>query len=365
MKQIYFFIAASLLSIGCVGEYGESGKTSQMLLAIVNGKQSKIEVNQEQRSSESVITIPTIYVDSISGNDTTNSGTKAAPFRTITKAILASTTNNIKVIAVAPGTYSGAIGETFPITIPPDVNVYGDFNGKGLIGGSSSLYAGPPGTTPKTGVTLISGNGVDNSSGYNNVTLVLRNNSQIAGFKITNPKPFDNTVYSTTVLLYRAYAAKVGNNTIEGVFGGHGIHIDGYGPNPANYGGHIINGNSFRSNYNGISDYSGSPNKVNKVENNTITQNNIGIKSVYINLDLGQGTTGSVGGNTFSCNIHQDLELGAGVSGQTLYALSNAWDHMPPTTQTGYSGYGADIVNYNNATLVYYAGGTIASGACN
>ncbi|EMY79754.1 PF07602 family protein [Leptospira weilii serovar Ranarum str. ICFT] len=366
MKQIYkVWLIASLMTMSCAGENGGNQTSSKLLLGILNDQPSKIVANSDRKSSESVIfDIPTLYVDSISGNDSTNPGTKSAPFRTITKAILAATANNIKVIAVAPGTYSGSIGETFPITIPADVNLYGDSNGKGLIGGSSSLYAGPPGTTPKTGPTFISGNGPDIASGRSNVTLALRDSSQVSGFKITNPKPFDSSVYSTTILLHHTYAAKVNKNTIEGVFGGHGILIGTASYTPTK-GGNIITGNSFLSNYNGISDYTYSTSNVNKVENNFFTQNHIGVQSVYIKLDLGQGTTGSVGGNTFSCNDHQDLSLGAGASGQTQYALNNFWDHMPPTTQTGYSGYGADIVNYNNATLVYYAGGAVAPGACN
>lgn len=231
-----------------------------------------------------------------------------------------------------------------------------------MIGGSSSLYAGPPGTTPKTGITLISGNGPD-TSGYHNVTLKLNNSSQVSGFKITNPKPFDNTVYSTTVLLYNTNLAKVNANTIEGIFGGHGINMTTYS-SPSS-GGNIISGNSILSNYNGIADSTMSVNKVNKVEKNIIFQNNVGISSDYVKVDLGQGLAGSVGENIFSCNHHQDVYVGTAASGQTLYALNNAWDHMPPTTSKSYSGYGADIVNLNYGTIVYYAGGSVTSRACN
>ncbi|EMN91268.1 hypothetical protein BUQ74_09965, partial [Leptospira weilii serovar Heyan] len=174
MKQIYIWVTALSLITGCIGENGGNEKTSQMILGIVN-QQSKISINDDRKSSDLIIQIPTFYVDSISGNDSTNPGTKSAPFRTITKAILALKNSSIKVIAVAPGTYDATIGETFPITIPEGVNIYGDINGKGLIGGASSLYAGPPGTTPKTGVTLISGNGADSVSNRDNVTLTLRN----------------------------------------------------------------------------------------------------------------------------------------------------------------------------------------------
>ncbi|WP_442496265.1 LIC10774 family surface protein [Leptospira interrogans serovar Icterohaemorrhagiae] len=363
MKQIYGIIVAISLCLlaGCTNEGGNENYSNT--LAAVSTKQLlDIVSNPNSKSSDLILEFPTLYVDSISGNDVTNTGTQSAPFRSITKAILVAKAKNISIIAVAPGTYDASIGETFPIVIPEEVNLYGDFNGKGLIGGSSSLYAGPPGTTPKTGITLISGNGPD-VSGHNNVTLKLNNSSQVAGFKITNPKPFDNKAYSTTVLLYNTNSAKVKSNTIEGIFGGHGVNVSTY--NSPDSGGNIISGNSILSNYNGIADSTMSASKVNKVEKNIIIQNNIGVKSNYVKLDLGQGSTGSVGENTFSCNHHQDIYVGTAASGQTQYALNNAWDHMPPTTFDNYSGYGIDIVNLNYETIVYYAGGSVASGACN
>ncbi|EMJ66264.1 MULTISPECIES: DUF1565 domain-containing protein [Leptospira] len=363
MKQIYIWVTALSLITGCIGENGGNEKTSQMILGIVN-QQSKISINDDRKSSDLIIQIPTFYVDSISGNDSTNPGTKSAPFRTITKAILALKNSSIKVIAVAPGTYDATIGETFPITIPEGVNIYGDINGKGLIGGASSLYAGPPGTTPKTGVTLISGNGADSVSNRDNVTLTLRNSSQISGFKITNPRPYDSQRLSVIVLLNAINSAKVHKNTIEGVMGGHGIIIDSNNYEATLQGGNVISGNSIYSNLTGINDFTSSASKVNKVENNIITKNNIGINSEHIRLDLGQGSTGSVGGNVFSCNDHQDLYLSSSTA-VTLYALSNAWDHMPPTVWDHYSGSGTDIVNSNNALLIYFAGGSVAPEACN
>ncbi|AXR68754.1 LIC10774 family surface protein [Leptospira mayottensis] len=363
MKPIYIWITVLLLAIRCTGENGGNEKTSQMILGIVNTQQPKINLNDDQKSSDLIIHIPTFYVDSISGNDS-NPGTKSAPFRTITKAILALKNSNVKVIAVAPGIYDGTIGETFPITIPEGVNLYGDTNGKGLIGGTSSLYAGPPGTTPKTGITLISGNGADNVSGRDNITLTLRNNSQISGFKITNPRQFNPQNLSVTVLLNTINSAKVNRNTIEGVMGGHGILINTNSYNTAHQGGNVISGNSIYSNITGIIDFTLSASQVNKVENNIITRNNIGVETNSIMSDLGQGSTGSVGGNIFSCNYHQDLYLSSATA-KTLYALNNSWDHIPPTVSQSYSGTGTDIVNSDYMVLVYFAGGSIAPEACN
>ncbi|TGN14052.1 DUF1565 domain-containing protein, partial [Leptospira mayottensis] len=178
MKQIFSIFFTILLLVECAGESNDS---SQLLLGIINQQQS---LTLDRKSSELVIIdIPTHYVDSISGNDS-NAGTKSAPYRTITKAILASKADGTKVIYAAPGTYDTSIGETFPIYIPDGVNLYGDYDGKGLIGGSSSFYAGPPGTTPKTGPTWINGGGFDINNTAWNATIIPKNNSQIAGFKI-------------------------------------------------------------------------------------------------------------------------------------------------------------------------------------
>ncbi len=59
--------------------------------------------------------------------------------------------------------------------------------------------------------------------------------------------------------------------------------------------GNVISGNSIYFNRAGINNFTLSASKVNKIENNIITQNNIGVNSENMKSDLGQGSTGSVG----------------------------------------------------------------------
>jgi len=80
------------------------------------------------------------YVDAGSGSDG-NAGTQGSPLKTITAALALVTTGD--TIFVAPGTYDAALGEAFPLMVPPNVTLEGDVANRG------------DGATP----TLVSGHG--------------------------------------------------------------------------------------------------------------------------------------------------------------------------------------------------------------
>ncbi|WP_017852453.1 LIC10774 family surface protein [Leptospira interrogans serovar Szwajizak] len=359
MKHFLNIFFVGLLLVGCASESGENSNASQLLLGIVNHKQLNL-AHPERNSELAILDIPTHYVDSISGNNS-NAGTESAPYRTITKAIIASKADGTKVIIVAPGTYDKSLGETFPIHIPDGVNLYGDYDGKGLVGGSSSLYAGPPGTTPKTGSTWINGGGDDIP--HVNATIIPNNNSQIAGFKITNPNPVNPDDYSTRGISIQNFVSiKIKNNTITGMPSGIGIQYENY--HVTAVGRNIISGNQLTFNYHGINN-NGVRASYDKVENNVISKNYIGIGRP-IGLDLGQGPTGSAGNNTISCNSYNDIWIpGSGNETQIIYAMNNNWDHFPPQISFDHSKAGLDIAHVSNATLVYYEDGGVAPNACN
>ena len=108
------------------------------------------------------------HVNSVLGNNTTGTGSAAAPFRTITKALSVSAAEGDS-IKVAPGTYNSALGETFPIEM---------LSGRKLIGVSGAT------------VTVIdaagSKNRVFNCIGNSNATI-------IQGFTITGGFSIDTT----------------------------------------------------------------------------------------------------------------------------------------------------------------------------
>ncbi|NJM73260.1 MAG: DUF1565 domain-containing protein [Scytonema sp. RU_4_4] len=117
--------------------------------------------------NSTVVATLTIYVNSAIGNDA-NAGTRLNPYKTITRALKVTTTP--KMIQLAPGTYSTASGEVFPLIIPVGVLVVGHEATKGQD-------------------IVISGSGKykSESFGVQNTTLVLLNDAHLMGITLTNP----------------------------------------------------------------------------------------------------------------------------------------------------------------------------------
>jgi len=114
-----------------------------------------------------------IYVDPVFGDDFHGHGTPSFPLRTITRALRFAIAGD--AIFLAPGTYSTASGEIFPIRVRPGVLIEGDPATKG---------AGAPATfVSGGGLYMISGG----TQGGTTVTaaFVLGNGSQLAGVKVT------------------------------------------------------------------------------------------------------------------------------------------------------------------------------------
>ena len=111
-------------------------------------------------------TSSTLFVNPASGSDGA-AGSQSAPFKTIARAL-----QQIKSgtkIQLAPGTYSAATGEAFPIVIPSGVTVLGNESNKG------------------SGIQ-ITGGGLFASPTFANqmVTFKLENNAQLRGVTVTN-----------------------------------------------------------------------------------------------------------------------------------------------------------------------------------
>ena len=75
-------------------------------------------------------TIPpltTLVVNPSSGNDTTGNGTSEKPYKTLTKAlnVIKNSTTPGLTIQLAPGQYTAANGEVFPIVVPTGVTIDG------------------------------------------------------------------------------------------------------------------------------------------------------------------------------------------------------------------------------------------------
>src|SRR6267154_655803 len=149
---------------------------------------------------------PTAYWVSPAGSDTTNPGTEASPFKTITNAMRVATRSGTTV-HVAPGTYTS--GEAFPITVPAGVLLIGDEPNKGGGSTPTSIVGGggqAPGATAGFGVALLPGAG-----------------STIAGFTITNNNPGLSGRYG---LFLSNSSVTLRNNTVTGATHKVGIYID-------------------------------------------------------------------------------------------------------------------------------------------
>jgi hypothetical protein len=138
-----------------------------------------------------------LYVNPTSGNDG-GSGTQAAPFKTITRALQQARAGT--TIQLSLGTYSAATGEKFPLVIPSGVTVLGNEASKGsgiLVTGSGSFLS----------PTFAS----------QNVTFRMENNSQLRGVTVTNPEIRGTAVWVESTNPAIASNTFI-NNKREGVF---------------------------------------------------------------------------------------------------------------------------------------------------
>lgn len=359
MKQIFSMrLATFLLFAGCAGANDGNENSSLFLFGISDKSLLDIAANP-QRSSANLAGSGVYYVDALAGDDS-NPGTSLAPYRTITHAV----SQSGKTIYVAPGTYNEALGETFPIKIPVGMNLIGNESGKGIETEQNSGYTGA-GIDPNEGPTLILGMGLVSAGSNNYATLILGNNSTVAGFTITNPKPlFSNMTSAVQVpgeLSGIVTGITIRNNTLTETVGGAGIYILTLN-HPASTG-NTISGNTIISNSIGI--FYNFSSAVIKVENNLISRNRWGISitaNTIVNpsMDLGGGSTGSNGNNTISCNTEYDLRTPV-PNTVTLYAKNNHWDHIPPTVLTTGA---ADISNPSNSSILT-SGMSLAAAPCN
>jgi len=152
-------------------------------------------------------TAPSKYVNAATGDDD-NPGTSGEPWATITHAV--STADTLVTILVAPGTYSAASGEVFPIMMRKEQKLIGDVANKGA------------GTTE----TRIQGEGDYVLEQMDGAALVGAEGARVAGFVIvgeTNPSFYGGIAVD-------GVAMEIDNNTFALSYAGV-ISGNGAGPN--------------------------------------------------------------------------------------------------------------------------------------
>ena len=270
-----------------------------------------------------------LFVNPTAGNDASNGG-EQTPLRTITQALAAAPPNTI--IVLAPGTYSSATGETFPLQLKSGTTIQGDPRTRGQA-------------------MVIKGGGffLSRSFARQNVTIVGANRAGLTGVTVSNPSPqgYGLWIESTNPVVVDSTftgsdhdgVSVVGNSTAilrNNYFyqnGANGITI--YGTSRPVLQDNIFEQTGFGINVN--------QNAAPRLINNRITQNKDGIvvqgnaQPVLRNnvidgndrdglVAIAQsrpdlGTAAEPGNNTF-LNNHQ-FDINAKVSSQTLPAFGN------------------------------------------
>jgi len=88
------------------------------------------------------------YVDARLGNDLSGNGSPQAPWRTLTRALQSvqppsSPTEGGSSLHVAPGLYDPALGERFPLRVPPGLSIVGAGRDVTTVAGISDVRRGP------------------------------------------------------------------------------------------------------------------------------------------------------------------------------------------------------------------------------
>jgi len=244
-------------------------QTSLTALLLVAGS-SPLILSQRKAGASPTLTaqVPAsgtvIYVNSVTGKDTSGNGTTEAPYKTITFALSKATAGT--VVQVAPGNYSKDSGETFPLVLNSGVTLQGNESNKG------------------EGIVIIGG-GYYTSRTFarQDITLLANNGTIITGLTFTNPNSRGTAVWvessnpaiknSTFINSIREgiFVTGTGNPQIENnIF----LKNKGNGISVAKSAQGVIRGNLFQDTGFGVA-IGGSSTPL--LESNNITQNTDGL----------------------------------------------------------------------------------------
>lgn len=111
-----------------------------------------------------------LFVNPVTGNDTTGDGSGRSPFRTVTRALQSAQPNT--AILLAPGTYTAESGEQFPLILPPGTTLQADpmAVGQSIVIQGSGSFAHP-------------------TSGTESATVLSNSPNSVMGITLTNPNP--------------------------------------------------------------------------------------------------------------------------------------------------------------------------------
>jgi len=176
------------------------GVTSTILLMTsVSSVSAQVPTVGEQTlpGERTISQINQSFVNPSTGNDKTGDGSISAPWRTISQALEASTSNSI--IILSPGTYSAQSGEVFPLILKPGIAIQGNINNKGQT------------------VTITGGGEfLSRRFGGQNVAIVGANQASLSGVTVTNTnrRGYGLWIESSNILVRESTFT---NNTQDGI----------------------------------------------------------------------------------------------------------------------------------------------------
>ncbi len=320
------------------------------LSAIVINPQPLIA--QETRVENAII-----YVDSQTGNDNSDGGTRNTPLKTITQALKIAEPNT--VISLAPGNYNEATGETFPLIIKSNVTLEGVPGGQGqsvvIEGGGAfiSHSAAEQSVTIAaiedagviTGVTVTNPNSRGHGLWIESANPAVSNNSFIrnnnTGLSVNgNSKPIITNNYFNSnggngLLVYGTSSPQIIDNSFD---------TTGFGVSIVQNAAPILENNTFEGNRIGII-LEGDSQGI--LRNNTITNSlEYGLVAIaQSKVDLGTPTQS--GNNVFRSNKKLDIQ---NITTNTISA-----------TGTEINGYTEGKIDFSNNAVSAISEDTVAS----
>jgi hypothetical protein len=313
-----------------------------LLLLVLAGAGCLLLVGCGDNGSPKPQDLGTIYVNAVTGSDTTGSGAPAKPFKTITHALVMAHPGN--TIQVAPGLYDAANGEAFPIVLTDSITLIGEDWETAVISGHRESDVLP------LAINVVGDQCVLRRFTLQREALVSHNwyaavqvSSTSYGALLDSIRCSESCEGAVANLDY-CEAATVSNCYFV-VTGGDrensGFQIWD------DYGGNAVRNSTVKGFERGI--ITGGLSDV-LVEACTIEDNDYGfdiacwnIPACSSNPDLGGGARGSLGGNIIrsyaTCGIYN-------VTGNTIYARFNTWQNFPPTE-------GVDFRNLAGGSVVW------------
>ena len=237
----------------------------------------------------------TWYVDPAFGDDFHGDGSRHFPFRSMTRALRFAISGD--ALLLAPGNYSSATGEVFPIFVKPGVIIQGDPATRGLGPAATSVTGG--------GVYTVAGGSQVNTTVT--AAFLMGNNSALSGVRISVSGA------GGVAVVFDGFGASLSSCTLTGN-GGSGVRIYQTGT-PS-----ITNNVITASGGNGIEIHDGAgailrQNSITANGGDGVVANNTSVPN------LGDG--GSAGANTIDGNT--GVGLNNNTTASTIQAVGNTW----------------------------------------